>query len=458
MNKLTHNKQSDRGIDDELQRIISALNLVIDKVADPSTAYPKDTGNVGIQAVTVGNNEYSLSVRTKDGVINSVPGMFIKSDEVHNSNSPRFNYQSAVGAITTTQTNLGLVTTVQGALVIAEEARETAWGGPVATTLSDINSTEGTKLAGIAAGATVGATWGTNLNSVPARLSGISLPTPCVAITENFIGFYNSGTQTDPANWPIKIYNDSGTGKFYVGNAGATKYLSYDAGTSSLTLLDATITSVGNHTTYGDVLIEAGNVKLKDATGNYVGGAVCNSVDGFLYLLGKGRVEFYSEAWTSYGGIDYDTLWVSGGGLYISRSVTNPTTANSGIRFGGAVAGTSDTGLYRAGVNILKTDGTINAVVALQVNGTDIDTIFAPISHEHVGTDITSGEVGYSYLPTGLTANHVCPGINGVSVGVKNASGVWASNDSGGATDHRIKTLPVDIGGSTYYLLIDEFA
>jgi hypothetical protein len=39
------------------------------------------------------------------------------------------------------------------------------------TSLAGINSSEGTKLAGIAAGATVGATWGTNLNSIPVKLA-----------------------------------------------------------------------------------------------------------------------------------------------------------------------------------------------------------------------------------------------------------------------------------------------
>ncbi|MFA5382791.1 MAG: hypothetical protein WC356_06500 [Candidatus Micrarchaeia archaeon] len=99
MNKLTHIKQSDRGVDDELSRIISTLNGLIDKIADPTTSTPEDVGKVGFQAVTLGNNEYCLSMRTKDGIINSIPGLFVKSDQVHKTNTPKFSYSATVAAV-----------------------------------------------------------------------------------------------------------------------------------------------------------------------------------------------------------------------------------------------------------------------------------------------------------------------------------------------------------------------
>lgn len=77
--------------------------------------------------------------------------------------------------------------------------------------------------------ATVGATWGTNLNSIPTRLSE-SVSTTGVYIIPNYIGFYDAGT----TSWPIKIQNDGGTGKFYVGAADTSKYLDWNG--SALTV------------------------------------------------------------------------------------------------------------------------------------------------------------------------------------------------------------------------------
>ncbi len=89
------------------------------------------------------------------------------------------------------------------------------------TSLSGINSTEGTKLAGIAAGATVGATWGTNLNNIPATLrtpSGTGL-----FLSSTNLGYYNSGT------WLTYMDN---TGKFYLG--GTSGKLQWDGTTLNI--------------------------------------------------------------------------------------------------------------------------------------------------------------------------------------------------------------------------------
>jgi len=107
MNKLTHIKQSDRGVDDELQRIVSALNLVIDKVADPSTSFPSDTGKESFNVITIGNNEYSLAVRTTDGIVHSIAGIFQKSDTLNPNLQPiASNYKAMVSQIATIQSYL----------------------------------------------------------------------------------------------------------------------------------------------------------------------------------------------------------------------------------------------------------------------------------------------------------------------------------------------------------------
>ena len=91
------------------------------------------------------------------------------------------------------------------------------WGTNISnqpTSVSGINPGEGTKLASVASGATVGATWGTNLSSIPSRLAETA-PDNALAFTNDFLGFHASGT-----NWPIRIANVSGVGKFYAGDSG----------------------------------------------------------------------------------------------------------------------------------------------------------------------------------------------------------------------------------------------
>lgn len=75
--------------------------------------------------------------------------------------------------------------------------------------LADINSSESTKLTGIAAGATVGATWGTNLFGVPPRF-GDAPGASGLYMTASNMGFYN-GTA-----WRLWFDN---TGYFYFGGS-----------------------------------------------------------------------------------------------------------------------------------------------------------------------------------------------------------------------------------------------
>jgi hypothetical protein len=62
---------------------------------------------------------------------------------------------------------------------------------------------------------------GTNLVSIPPYLAA-SAPDNSIAIVSTLIGFHATGS-----NWPIKISNDGGVGKFYAGN-GSDKYISWD--------------------------------------------------------------------------------------------------------------------------------------------------------------------------------------------------------------------------------------
>lgn len=98
---------------------------------------------------------------------------------------------------------------VKGTIVIQAGSTGYASITDKPTALSTINSAEGTKLAGIATGATVGATWGTNLNSVPTRF-GESPSIAGLYLTGTHLGYYN-GTA-----WKAWL---ASTGEFYFGGS-----------------------------------------------------------------------------------------------------------------------------------------------------------------------------------------------------------------------------------------------
>lgn len=90
----------------------------------------------------------------------------------------------------------------------------------------------GTTITSIENGATAGATWGTNIASVPARFTNDDA-TPLdtgIYMTEDYIGFWDLATAT----WPVRIKNNSGTGEFFVGNQSASKYISWDGTTMTV--------------------------------------------------------------------------------------------------------------------------------------------------------------------------------------------------------------------------------
>jgi hypothetical protein len=82
VSKITHVRQTDPGIDRELREIVAALNQLIDALGAPGSSVPADSSTVTMQAVNVQNNLYSLAVQTKDGMMYSLPGIFVKSTSI----------------------------------------------------------------------------------------------------------------------------------------------------------------------------------------------------------------------------------------------------------------------------------------------------------------------------------------------------------------------------------------
>ena len=76
--KVTHNRQADIGIERELRDIVTVLNSLVEKIGSPSTSLPSDLSNQSIQVVRVGANQYSLAVRSVDGFVYVLPGLLTK--------------------------------------------------------------------------------------------------------------------------------------------------------------------------------------------------------------------------------------------------------------------------------------------------------------------------------------------------------------------------------------------
>lgn len=445
MDKLIHVKQSDKGVDDELHRIVQAVNHIADLIVEPSTSRPSDRDKSLMQVMTTENNEYAVAFRTKDGYVCSVPGMFEKSDGLAlNINASR-SYGGVLSGIEVVQQGLATVVEISDVLVVKEAARDAKWGHYYPTALADVNSTESTKLAGIAAGATVGATWGTDLNSIPARISGLSLPEPCVAITENFIGFYQSGTVTDPANWPVAIYNDSGVGKFYLKDT--------SGGNTTLISAGATAFACGPTSAPTVTITQAG---VLTALGSLSTGTTATESVYITNESGRARA-----------------LWKSGTTTHIIIGSDVPL-GGWGIQLNGSIAfgtiNSEDVNLYRGGANILKTDDTFDAV-ALTISGVALNAghlngvttigqnIFeltnpSAITFLRMNADNSVSALSAANFKTALslTAADV-----EVSFGSYNSSGVYASKTSGGATDDQVKVIALTIGATTVQVLTDQW-
>jgi len=97
--------------------------------------------------------------------------------------------------------------------------------GGTPTSLSDINSTEGTKLGGIADNATVGATWGVDLGSIPTTLASPSGDGLFLSATH--MGYYTGG------DFITYIRNN---GDFLLGDPAGAGGMSWNQGTTTLTI------------------------------------------------------------------------------------------------------------------------------------------------------------------------------------------------------------------------------
>jgi hypothetical protein len=229
-------------------------------------------GSVSAKPTELTDGRIPIAINASGALLNAVAapvsaaGLYLGSDKVGYYNGSAWKtYVSSAGDFafgdTGANVNPGLIwsqaggtLSVKGSVTLTSGSSGYANLSDKPSNLSGINSTEGTKLSGIATGATVGATWGTNLSSIPSMLTAPAGAGLYVASTN--MGYYNGSA------W--KSYIDSSGNVVFGDTGGGNPGLSWNQGSSILTIKGAITATSG---TLGGVTV--GTSKLYVGVGTY---------------------------------------------------------------------------------------------------------------------------------------------------------------------------------------------
>ncbi len=359
------------------------------------------------------------------------------------------------------------------------------------TTLGEISPTEASKLAGIADGATVGATWGTNLNSIPSYLASTA-PDNSLSITSTFMGFHATGT-----NWPIKIANDGGVGKFYAGN-GSDKYIDWNG--STLTIQGYLQTSSSgkriliDNSTNEMSFYEAGGERVRIGSGviGGVGGIYITSGAIAVYnsLNGHGISSQVGSTSTNLAG-NFNAVGVTTNNYAVYANAVNGTNNYSFYGAAGSMYNAGNINIasgYNYKINGVNLAASNVGAIALGGAYTDLDgyskigtgsTQVARGNHTHGGVyepafgvlswskggtgnnSFTSGQIiiadnygdGY-FTSSGYYPTSFAPATQGATFGTHDYAGCWVATSYGAAPTKQLEYVAITINGVTYNFLI----
>ncbi|MFA5349354.1 MAG: hypothetical protein WC309_03235, partial [Candidatus Paceibacterota bacterium] len=416
--------------------------------------------------------------------------MYSGVGEYGNSNTPFFQSSSGRFSLGDKLTWDGTTLGLTGEIVVSGTY---SWDSLAdkPTTLGEISPTEASKLAGIASGATVGATWGTDLSGIPSHLA-TTAPDNSLSITSTFMGFHATGT-----NWPIKIANDGGVGKFYAGD-GSSKFIDWNG--SDLTVQGNIYTSSGakrtilSSSTNELSFYESSAEKVRIGSGVFGSNSGVLVNNGVVYSLTTLADEpaIYASA--------NNASWATGGRFGATGAGNNKaiTSSATGGAYNYSFYGYSGD-IYNAGnINIgsgynYKINGTnLSAanVGAIALGGayTDLDgyskigtgsTQVARGNHTHTGVyepafsvlswskggtgnnSFTSGQIiiadnygdGY-FTSSGYYPTSFAPATQGATFGTHDYAGYYVALSSGGSVTKQLEYVAVTINGVTYNFLI----
>lgn len=279
------------------------------------------------------------------------------------------------------------------------------------TNLSAINSSEGTKLAGIAANATVGATWGTNLNSIPTRF-GDAPSSAGLYLTPTHLGYYNGSA------WKAWI---ASSGEFYFGGSSGA-HLEWNGSKLRGLGTDGTTEQWYAQSTDGKLYAGAGAIAL-DAMGFHVAnsgasnGIILYRINTFEDIYKAGRLWALSD-------LSPARIYFSAGRSTADGDSSNATGILSLIAF-------NSSGVEAANVTLTGSSGTVtiggnlasgplsvtgNITVSGTVDGVDIlafKTAYDSHNHNSAYLQLSGGT-----LTGAVTAQVIAPATtNTYSVG-----------------------------------------
>ena len=271
----------------------------------------------------------------------------------------------------------GATLTVTGKIVIQANSSGYSALTDKPASLSAINSTEGTKLAGIANNATVGATWGTNLNSIPTRF-GDAPGAAGLYLTPTHLGYF------DGSLWKAWIASN---GYFYFGgNSGA--HLEWNGAKLRGLGADGTTEQWYADSTDGKIKAGSGNVELS-ALG------IDLQQDGYLVVDRSRALSWWPTISTKTGTPSQEII-----GYYDanSRSVLSLTATNA--TFGSRILLTADD---IAVTGTLSVTGAVSATTGMSVNGVAVSLA----GHTHSYLPLAGGT-----LTGSVTTDILRPAIN----------------------------------------------
>lgn len=313
---------------------------------------------------------------TANITIDSTNGIRIRSGTTNKITLDTAGNANFTGTVTVTSGSSGYANLTDkptlGTLA-AKSSVDLATGEVTNKSLANVDSAASTKLAGIATGATVGATWGGSLTGTPVSLTDgrvatalnssgtvLTMAAPTVSVgtpgTQGLylgadkMGFYQTGA---PAGW--KTYMDN-TGKFYLTGTG-TNALAWDGTTLS-------ITGVINVSGSSNV-----NTKTEDATALSAkadGAATTTALAGKI-ATGGARAD---TGWAN----GTDTTKIDGGSVYVSSSlgIGSTTWGASGIQMQGSGTPRVHIGNLNGGGNYIRYE---SGVLTINGNVTFTNTI-----------------------------------------------------------------------------------
>ena len=447
MDKITHIKQTDKGVDDELQRVTKAVNTLIDKFLEPSSSYPSDTGKAAMQVVSVGNNQYSISFRTKDGFVNSVPGIFEKSDVLNPSWGNSWGQiSSQMAQYEEEKINTYYQSTEPSAPHTGDFWFDTSstdnyvmkrYNGHVWVITSVYQTSTGLYAGHITAGNIV-----TGTISISAFINDAGYITSAAAGNHTYYqntepsgtteGDFWFDTQTagnyrmrrrnattggtEETRWDqVSVYMD-GSG-LYASNIDAGKIttgmLTAIAIQSGLTGERVTINESG----YGHT------IRFYDSTGTYAGGISAGS-NGFLDITDCHMVSVYCEGliyglYMTIGGVGDQRFEVDEAGN-LTKVAGQAASANTGKVLASNGSSYYPTTLTAASVGASASDHNHSGVYAL-------------VGHDHSGV--------------------YAPAAQGAVYSAGPASGFWVASSSGGPTTAQLPVKTLTINGVAHYVL-----